>query len=160
MNTRLSFTGHPVYWKIFLQKQDQSRRKKFHKWNHTCEIVCKCSNRISRNDVLTWSHMISHFFSLSYCFRSFALSGGRSIEAWNREKDRDFTLMLERNTRAGFPFPFFLFFTRNCKPPSAIYTFEYLIMLVKIRNINMLLIRSRDMFRVANAANLRKLARS
>jgi len=39
---------------------------------------------ITRNvRTLTWSQMMSHFFSLSYCFKSFALSGGRSMEACN-----------------------------------------------------------------------------
>lgn len=33
--------------------------------------------------ILTWSQTISHFFFSSYCFSSLALSGGRSIEAWN-----------------------------------------------------------------------------
>ena len=30
----------------------------------------------------TWSHIRSHFFSLSYCLRSLALSGGRFMEFW------------------------------------------------------------------------------
>lgn len=38
----------------------------------------------------TWSQMSSHFFSLSYCRNSRALSGGRFIEFWNRE--REFTV--------------------------------------------------------------------
>lgn len=33
----------------------------------------------------TWSQIRSHFFSLSYCLRSRALSGGRFMEFWKRK---------------------------------------------------------------------------
>lgn len=44
-----------------------------------------CSIKVGHYGSCTWSQMRSHFFSLSYCRRRRALSGGRFIEFWKTE---------------------------------------------------------------------------
>lgn len=44
-----------------------------------------CGIKVGHCGGCTWSQMRSHFFSLSYCRRRRALSGGRFIEFWKTE---------------------------------------------------------------------------